>query len=384
LKYLFVNGAEQSWGAEESMVALAKSLLELGHEVRLDCFSDPVEKLWRIEVNSNVRRVDISGKQWSNVRKCFSLLFKTLPSDTPRVVIIFSHYLYPKVIFEKAKKIMRLSRAREDIIWAIDVHDNFKSLLGVLNFKFFTRFADRIIAVSHFTARQLHRSSLSKVLVLYRGVELDYNSQDLSSVKASSTKKSGHRVGIVGRLDPEKNHLMVAKAILKSQSNPFLVVRGAGSSGYLNYADALLDNLGSTLGNRLIFEGKVSRDKALDNLDLLVVGNASEPMGRTVLEAMSKGVLAVVPDRGGASELVEDRLNGLKYKADNPDSLAEVIDFAFENDELLRLMTLRAQAELQMESMLSTYGENVHNFVFSKEFMVALQENLHTKHKRSN
>jgi glycosyltransferase involved in cell wall biosynthesis len=279
---------------------------------------------------------------------------------------------------------MRLSRAREDIIWAIDVHDNLKSLLGVLNFKFFTRFADRIIAVSNFTARQLHRSSLSKVLVLYRGVELDYNSQDLSSVKASSTKKSGHREGIVGSLDSEKNHLMVAKAILKSQSNPFLVVRGAGSSGNLNYADALLDNLGSTLGNRLIFEGKVSRDKALDNLDLLVVGNASEPMGRTVLEAMSKGVVAVVPDRGGASELVEDRLNGLKYKADNPDSLAEVIDFAFENDELLRLMALRAQAELQRESMLSTYGENVHNFVFSKEFMVALQENLHTKHKRSN
>jgi glycosyltransferase involved in cell wall biosynthesis len=56
--------------------------------------------------------------------------------------------------------------------------------------------------------------------------------------------------------------------------------------------------------------------------DLLVHLCPVEPFGLAILEAMAAGVPALVPDRGGAGDLVEDGISGFRFKADDAVALA--------------------------------------------------------------
>ncbi|HEV3112092.1 MAG TPA: glycosyltransferase family 4 protein [Candidatus Binataceae bacterium] len=56
--------------------------------------------------------------------------------------------------------------------------------------------------------------------------------------------------------------------------------------------------------------------------DLLVHLCPAEPFGLAILEAMAAGVPALVPDRGGAGDLVEDGVNGFRFHANDSGALA--------------------------------------------------------------
>jgi glycosyltransferase involved in cell wall biosynthesis len=86
-------------------------------------------------------------------------------------------------------------------------------------------------------------------------------------------------------------------------------------------------------------------------------------MGRTVLEAMDFGVPVVVPDEGGSAELVQDGLTGLKYKANDPVSLAEVLDFASSQPELLENCARQAFDNLVIEHNAASYGQIINSFL---------------------
>ena len=79
------------------------------------------------------------------------------------------------------------------------------------------------------------------------------------------------------------------------------------------------------------------------NLDVLVVANASEPLGRTVIEAQLAGVVVVVPDRGGAFELVKPRITGLCYVADDASSLAALLHEVLGDPRLRSELTHRGR-----------------------------------------
>jgi glycosyltransferase involved in cell wall biosynthesis len=309
-----------------------------------------------------------------------------MPKDRPDVVIIFSHYLYPKVFFEKLKAIATTGLGSRRTTWAIDVHDNFKSFFGFINFKFIARFADRIVAVSRFTASQMHESCDSRILVCQRGLDpvQDKREEGVARKNFGIAMDAAPRVGIVGRLDPEKNHSVVGDAALRAKSKPILVVRGEVSEANAQFGESVLATLREKLGERFVYEGKVPRSEALRNIDVLVVGNSAEPMGRTVLEAMQLGVLTIVPDQGGASELVDHKLNGLKYKANDSESLASMIDFACLNSELTNQMVSRAKLEIEIESLLISYGQIVHEFMISSQLLGRADDEKNVnKYKRS-
>lgn len=61
----------------------------------------------------------------------------------------------------------------------------------------------------------------------------------------------------------------------------------------------------------------------LARADLLVHTCPVESFGLAVLEAMAANLAVLVPDAGGAGSLVQDRINGLRFRADHPQDLAE-------------------------------------------------------------
>ena len=142
------------------------------------------------------------------------------------------------------------------------------------------------------------------------------------------------RIGVVGRISCEKRHELVVAAMSLVDRDVQLVVRGSAFGEAEEYA-AEIDEIGTRLlGPRYVNEGRVPAAEALSGLDAVVVGNPAEPMGRTVLEAQLRGVVAVVPDTGGSCELVENEVTGLVYKAGDADDLARVLRRIVDEPEL--------------------------------------------------
>lgn len=162
------------------------------------------------------------------------------------------------------------------------------------------------------------------------------------------------RVGIIGRITPEKRHHMVIEAMRRVHASAELVVRGAGDGFSGDLAHEVFEAGRRLLGDRWVPEGRVAQHKAVDDLDVLVVGNPREPMGRTVLEAQSRGVVAVVPDSGGAQELVEDRVTGLVYAAEDADDLARAIDTVAADAALAAQMAQAAQVRVPRPAPYAT------------------------------
>lgn len=143
------------------------------------------------------------------------------------------------------------------------------------------------------------------------------------------------RVGIVGRISREKRHELVIAAMSLIDRNVQLVVRGSAFGEGHEYA-AEVDEAGARLlGAGYVNEGRVPAAEALSELDAVVVANPAEPMGRTVLEAKLRGVVAVVPDMGGSCELVEDGRTGLVYRANDVDDLARTLQRLVDEPELV-------------------------------------------------
>ena len=183
------------------------------------------------------------------------------------------------------------------------------------------RACDAVIACSRFTARQVNGHP--KVSFLHRPV----NADAVVSVSTGRGIGAGRpfRVGIVGRISEEKRHPLLIEAVRRLGDGAELVVRGGDDGSSARYVGQVLDQGRQTLGGRFVEEGRVAPERSLDDLDVVVVGNPAEPMGRTVIEAQTRGVVAVVPDSGGSHELVEDGVTGMVYAHDDAEDLARVL-----------------------------------------------------------
>ena len=165
------------------------------------------------------------------------------------------------------------------------------------------------------------------------GREVRRGTRNLSARDARPATEPGRRsagtpplrVGIVGRISPEKRHEIVIEAVRLLDARAELIVRGSAFGDAVGYAARIDAEGAQALGAAYQNQGRVPAADALEGLDVVVVANPAEPMGRTVLEAQMQGVLAVVPDTGGSSELVEDGRTGLVYRSGDAADLARAL-----------------------------------------------------------
>jgi alpha-1,6-mannosyltransferase len=105
---------------------------------------------------------------------------------------------------------------------------------------------------------------------------------------------------------------------------------------------------------------------ALASADLLVHGCPYETFGLGVSEALCTGLPAVVPNEGGAAEMVDDSC-GAHYRTGDPDDLAEKISMVLGRDRAaLRQGALARAATLptvrgEFEARLALYEELLKN-----------------------
>jgi glycogen(starch) synthase len=141
---------------------------------------------------------------------------------------------------------------------------------------------------------------------------------------------------LVGRLVYEKGFQLALAALpglLQRLPDLRFVVAGSGPH------EAALRAQARELGllDRVTFVGWIG-DDVLHSLyriaDLCVVPSIYEPFGLVALEAMACGCPCIVADTGGLREVVPHDAVGLRFRASDPSSLAEMVERVLSDDAL--------------------------------------------------
>ncbi|MGK0270455.1 MAG: glycosyltransferase involved in cell wall biosynthesis [Cocleimonas sp.] len=100
--------------------------------------------------------------------------------------------------------------------------------------------------------------------------------------------------------------------------------------------------------------------------DLVVVPSRQpEPFGRVVIEAMAHKKVVLIANHGGMAELIEDGINGYKFEPNNVSSLANVIDYIYNNYQLRNTVVSNAFASYETSFTEEAYIKNIKSLVLS-------------------
>lgn len=306
-RILFLDSGLGIWGAERSLLALAEGLRRQGHQTNLICLDQELARVWS-DLGLGAVTVARRPAKPDRVRELVSMAAALRAARPVDATVCFSIDLMPLM------GALRVWPRRRFGVLALDLHDHLSGARGQRLLRLFAGRIDVAVAVSRFVARDIE--DVVPVSVLTRPV----------SGSSSRTRGAGTRlaVGVVGRIDAEKGHRTVIDALVRVP-DARLVVRGEAAFSGQAFTDDVLGYARDRLGEAFEFQGRVPLAQAMDDLDVVVVANPAEPMGRTVLEAQLAGVVAVVPDSGGSAELVEAGVTGFVYQADDPLSLASCL-----------------------------------------------------------
>jgi glycosyltransferase involved in cell wall biosynthesis len=222
------------------------------------------------------------------------------------------------------------------IIWGIrcskmnmDHYDWLSHLLSKIDI-FLFRFADLIIINSHAGKKYLLSCGFSdkKMVVVPNGIDTNrFQPDQEAGIKVRSEWGISNQtilIGLVGRLDPQKDHpnFLKAAALLCQQYEnlQFICVGSGNDSSYIAGIYQLTEDLG--ISKQVIWAGRRTDMPAVHNaLNIAVSASAfGEGFGNTIGEAMACGVLCVVTDVGDSAWIVGD--TGVVVPPDDSEALA--------------------------------------------------------------
>jgi glycogen synthase len=203
--------------------------------------------------------------------------------------------------------------------------------------------SERVIACSYYMREQIadiFGVEEDKVSVIPNGIDPeDLQPQDpaeLKRLRAEFAAPDQKLVLLIGRLVYEKGFQLALEAmprlIARIPETRFLVAGSGTHELELHRQAAKLGLMphGSFLG----WIG----DDVLHSLyriaDLTVVPSIYEPFGLVALEAMASGCPCIVADTGGLREVVPHEEAGLRFRARDPEALADVAERVLGDDEL--------------------------------------------------
>ena len=263
----------------------------------------------------------------------------------------------------RAELIAAVARKRKTFLFTRHNAESFMpSMPGIISValsRFVTFRASHGIAISHAVEKfLLETKEVPKkypMRVIHYGYiartsnYLEFNRQKIS---AQSRNSNILRIGMIGRLVPQKDYPTLLKAFAKfSQSFPASSLQIIGS-GYLK---AELSELSYNLGieNRVEWVGKISNVfDYLEDFDLFVLTSSYEGFGLVLLEAMDAGVPLLASRNSAIPEVMGVDYPGL-IQTSNAVQLA---------DKMIEVMSSQ---EVQ-QSFVKFYAERIDSFAAEK------------------
>ena len=321
-------------GAERQLLNLALGLRRLGHDVAVVTFykGEWLEK----ELCDEGIHVWTLGKRgrWDIVPSALRLAYLV---QKARPDILHSYLttanllaLLPKVFCPSLKLVWGIRASNVDF----DCYDWFTKLSFQCEC-LLSRFADLII-VNSYASREYHLAHGfpgKKMVVIHNGIDTDRFKPDEKAGKRVrcewGIEEREILIGLVGRLDPMKDHptfLKAAALVVQQREDVNFVCVGDGPEGYREELRRLANKLGLT--RRLNWAGFRHDMPAVYNaLDVCVSASCwGEGFPNVVVEAMACGVSCVVSGVGDSALIVAEF--GIVVKANEATLLAQGINAA--------------------------------------------------------
>jgi glycogen(starch) synthase len=217
--------------------------------------------------------------------------------------------------------------------------------------RWITNRSQRVIACSHYMREQIvdiFGVAEKRISVIPNGIDPDdlqaQSPAELERLRSEFAAPEQKLVLLIGRLVYEKGFQLALEAmprLIDAVPGTRFLVAGSGTH------EAELHRQAEELGlmEHGTFLGWIG-DDVLHSLyriaDLTVVPSIYEPFGLVALEAMASGCPCIVADTGGLREVVVHEEGGLRFRADDPEALAEVAIRVLSDDELGRRLVADA------------------------------------------
>jgi glycosyltransferase involved in cell wall biosynthesis len=211
--------------------------------------------------------------------------------------------------------------------------------------------ASQIVLVSRacWPAPELPRN----VVVVHNGVDIDA----LPFRPRAPFRQGPLTVGFVGRIDQAKGlHLLLdwLQFALSANADAVLVVRGRFDSTDPTYEAAIRERIeNSGLRRHVRLEGFVSdKEKVFDGIDVVCVpSHVPDPLPRSVMESMARGIPVIAYPAGGIPEMIEPTRTG--WFATNAEEFLYAIRQIADNQE--HAVELVTNARKRIDAEFSQY-----------------------------
>jgi glycosyltransferase involved in cell wall biosynthesis len=191
--------------------------------------------------------------------------------------------------------------------------------------------ATRLIFISGSLRKHWMDGENSNASLIYNGLV-----KVASHYPEKSYPANNFRFGMLGAILPGKGQDLAIRAIaLLSKRYSALTLFIYGNVADRPYHDQLLKMI-KEFGceSNIIFKPfEENQDLIYNNLDVLLNCSVMEGFGRTIVEAMSRGIPVIANASGGPLEIIQPKVNGLLFDH-TAESLAESMSSLMEDNEL--------------------------------------------------
>jgi glycosyltransferase involved in cell wall biosynthesis len=331
VKITFLARALSYGGAETQLVALAQGLHQVGHSVHVVVFypDGPLEKELR-ETGVSVQSLGKRGR-WDVLGFLFRLI-QVIRQQKPDV--LHGYLVLPNILTILLKIISPCSHT----VWGIRASnmdlDRYERLARVL-YRIecnLSHLADLIIVNSHAGLDYAVAQGFSgrNMLVISNGIDTERFQPDVKA-RRQVRKEWGlgddlKVIGLVGRLDPMKDHSTFIKAaahLIHERKDVRFICVGDGPASYRQELIRSCEEL--NVSECFIFTGALGDMPGIYNaMDIVVSSSYGEGFSNVIGEAMACGVPCVVTDVGDSSLIVGE--NGHVVPPKNPQALKIAIE----------------------------------------------------------
>lgn len=203
-------------------------------------------------------------------------------------------------------------------------------------------------------------NNFKKVHIVHNGINIEKINppKNLKNIKPL-------RIGFIGRIDHAKGlHLLLdwIYYALHKGCDLTLSIRGDFDSASDSYKNQIIEKIKNlSLSDAVSFSGFISDPSIIyDNLDVVVVpSHIPDPLPRSVMEAMSLGLLVMGYPAGGIPSMIENDING--FLVSNEQEFLNSIESIFKNDQKIIDIKNNAQNKILTSFTLEQLHKNLNN-----------------------
>ncbi len=207
-------------------------------------------------------------------------------------------------------------------------------------------FGEKVIAISTHIKNHLlqnYKIDEKNIRLIHRCADIERFAPELVTQERMINKIKEYNIAddkpvllLPGRVTRWKGQHLLIEALSKMKNQNYYCIITGDSQGRQKYVDYLHELTRQyKLENRIGFFGRYSDVPALMMVSNVVLSTAIEPeaFGRISVEGQAMGKIVVASNIGGSLDTIEDGKTGKLYQFDDPQALADALDWALNLSE---------------------------------------------------